>query len=101
MIGQTLRKTVEITNPQGFHMRPAAAFALLAGKFQSDVRVFNEDRHADGKSVLELFTLVALPGAQVTIEVCGPDAGDALDALVEVSKRPAEEPPDSPPSLGT
>jgi len=100
MIGQTLRTTVEITNPQGLHMRPATAFALLAGKFKSEVRVFNEDRSADGKSLLELFTLVVLPGAQVTIEVSGPDAGDALAALVEVINRPVEEPADPPPSLG-
>src|SRR6266542_1795783 len=80
MTGPTLRKQVVITNPQGLHMRPATAFALLAGKFQSDVRVFNEDRCANGKSVLELFTLVALPGAELTIEVSGPDAGAPDDS---------------------
>src|SRR5262245_32195789 len=100
MSGQTLRKTVEITNPQGFHMRPAAAFATLASKFKSDVHVYNEDRCADGKSVLELFTLIALPGAQVTIEVSGPDAGDALAALAEVINRRVEELPEPPPSAG-
>ena len=101
MTGPTLRKQVVITNPQGLHMRPATAFALLAGKFQSDVRVFNEDRCANGKSVLELFTLVALPGAELTIEVSGPDAGDALAALVEVINRPVEEPAEPPPASGS
>jgi phosphotransferase system HPr (HPr) family protein len=81
-------------------MRPATAFALLASKFQSEVRVFNEDRSANGKSVLELFTLVALPGAELIIEASGPDAGDALAALAEVINRPVEEPAEPPPSAG-
>src|SRR5262245_4786456 len=100
MTGPTLRKTVQMTNPQGLHMRPATAFATLANKFKSDVRVHHEGRTADGKSLLDLFTLVVLPGAEVTIEVSGPDAGEALAALVEVINRPVEEPADPPPTLG-
>jgi phosphotransferase system HPr (HPr) family protein len=84
MIGRTLSRKVLITNPQGFHMRPAAAFATVARKYQCEVYVLKEEQRVNGKSPLELLLLVALPGSELTIEVCGDDADDALNALVEV-----------------
>jgi phosphocarrier protein HPr len=93
MIRQTIRQSVLITNPQGFHLRPMAAFVRLALQYQCDVRVMREDRRADGKSVLELMSLAAEQGTELIVEVCGPDARDALPALVAViNSRPAEEP---------
>jgi len=92
MTGEPLHKKVLITNPQGFHMRPAAAFATRAKQFPGDVHVVKDDQRVDGKSVLELLCLAALPGSELTIEVSGPDAGPALDALVEIVNTPAEEP---------
>jgi len=97
MIGQTLRKKVLITNPQGFHMRPATAFARLALQFPCDVRVVKEDQSVDGKSPISLLTLCALPGTELTIEVSGPGAREALEALVGVINVPAEEPADGTP----
>jgi phosphocarrier protein HPr len=88
MTGPTLQQKVLVTNPQGFHMRPAAAFAGLAKKFHSDVRVIKDDQRVDGKSVLELMCLAAMPGSELTIEVSGDDAPDALTALVEIVNAP-------------
>ncbi len=94
MTGPTLRKTVLITNPQGFHLRPVAAFAKIALRFPScRVRVLKEDRTADGTSPLDLMTLAAEAGSELTIEVSGPDAGTVLAALAEVVNVPPEESP--------
>ncbi len=81
MNGEPLRRTVTIKDPQGLHMRPAAAFAKLARQFRSAVTVRREDRSVNGKSQLDLLLLAAEPGAELILEVSGEDAPDALAAL--------------------
>lgn len=85
MKGEPLRCTVKITNAQGFHMRPLKAFVELAGKYQSAVQVSrNEKEWFDGKSPWGALGLVgAGQGDEVTLEVTGADAEQALDVLVD------------------
>ena len=78
---ETLQRTVTVMDPQGLHMRPAAAFAKLARQFQSTVTVRRDDRSVNGKSQLDLMLLAAEPGAQLVLEVSGEDAATALSAL--------------------
>jgi phosphotransferase system HPr (HPr) family protein len=100
MSGEPLRQTVRIVNPQGFHMRPISAFIKCASRFESTVQLAKADSEAvNGRSVLALMGLGAEQGAELTVEVSGPDAEEALSALVEVLSRPVEEetePPVSP-----
>jgi phosphocarrier protein HPr len=91
MNGECLKKTVVITNPQGFHMRPVTKFAQLAGRFQSNVVVTKESQSVNGKSPFEMMLMLSLPGTELTVEVTGPDAREALDALVAVMEAPTEE----------
>lgn len=97
MNGVTLRRNVVIRNPYGFHMRPAAAFAETAGRFQSEVILINGDRRVDGRRILELMMLGADEGSEVVLEVSGPDADAAVEALVEILS--AAEPPEPPASM--
>jgi len=94
MNGPSLRRLVQITNPQGFHMRPKAAFVQLASRFQSDVTLHWEGAPFNGKSIFELMLLAAPEGSAVEVEVAGPDADAALEALLAVLAAPTEEPPD-------
>jgi phosphotransferase system HPr (HPr) family protein len=82
MNGPTHQQRVTINNPHGLHMRPAAAFATLANQFQASVWVCKDDKRACGSSVLDLLTLGAPQGCEILVEVSGPDAADALQALV-------------------
>jgi phosphotransferase system HPr (HPr) family protein len=92
MSGESLKKTVVVTNPQGFHMRPVTKFAETAGRYRSKVTVTREGVSVDGKSALELMTnMLSLPGTELIVEVDGPDAREALDALVAVMAAPTEE----------
>jgi phosphotransferase system HPr (HPr) family protein len=93
----TLQRTVRITNPQGLHMRPSVAFAELAGRYECQVTVHHEGRSVDGKSPWDLLLLAAMPGTELTIEAAGPDAEEALDALIDLLSRPPEEEPPVPP----
>jgi phosphocarrier protein len=78
-------------------MRPLTAFAQRAGQFQSTVTVAKDAQRVNGKSPLELMLLAAQQGTELTLEVCGADARDAIDVLAELLAAPApEEPPDTP-----
>jgi phosphotransferase system HPr (HPr) family protein len=84
MNGEPLLRTVTIQDPQGLHMRPAAAFAKRAREFQSTVTVRRDDRAVNGKSQLDLMLLAAEPGATLVLEVEGADAPAALAALADL-----------------
>lgn len=85
-----IRKTVVVANPHGLHMRPATAFATLARQFTCRVNVWNGTNKADGKSSLDLILLVALPGAELILELDGPDAATACDKLAEQLGSPGD-----------
>ncbi len=99
MSGEPLRQTVKIANPQGFHMRPISAFIKCASRFASTVNLIKDGEPVNGKSMMSLLGLGAEEGTELTVEVSGPDAAEALRALVEILSRPVEEecePPASP-----
>ncbi|MFO0880266.1 MAG: HPr family phosphocarrier protein [Gemmataceae bacterium] len=91
MNGAPLLRKVLLANPQGLHMRPSAAFVELAGRFESNVTVHHDGRSVNGKSLWDLLLLAAMPGSELTLEVDGPDAPQALDALSQLL---AATPPD-------
>ncbi len=62
-------------------MRPLTAFAQLAQQFESRVVVMKNGRSVDGKSPFEMFSMVSPRGAELVVEVSGPDAQSALEAL--------------------
>jgi phosphocarrier protein len=91
MSGETLRRTVRITNPAGFHMRPLTAFVQRAQKFQSTVLVAKDGKTVNGKSPLELMLLAAEQGTELVLEVSGPDAAAAIEELAKVLEAPSPE----------
>ncbi len=100
MNGESLRRKVVVQDPMGFHMRPLTAFAQRASQFQCSVTVEKEGQRVNGKSPLELMLLAAEQGTELTLEVCGPDAGAAIDVLTELLAAPAAEEPPEPPLKG-
>ncbi|MEX0865833.1 MAG: HPr family phosphocarrier protein [Pirellulales bacterium] len=78
------RRAVVVSNSQGLHARPADLFARTAGKFESKVEIINGSQRVDGKSILDVLTLAAVQGTELEIEAVGPDAGEALEALVKL-----------------
>jgi phosphocarrier protein HPr len=92
MKGDSIRQIVTINNAQGFHMRPMQAFVEAAVKFPCTVTVTRPGMPpVDGKSMLGLLGLVAVQGTELSIEVCGPNAGEAIKVLVEVFERNFDE----------
>ncbi|NBO92594.1 MAG: HPr family phosphocarrier protein [Planctomycetia bacterium] len=79
-----LQRKVLVANPNGLHLRPSAAFAELAARFESNVSVRFNDRAVNGKSIWDLISLAAMPGVELILEADGPDASEALEALAEL-----------------
>ena len=91
MQGDTCQHKVRITNPQGFHLRPAKNFVELARRFASGVTVSRDGRKVDGKSMFEMMQMLTPQGEELLVEASGPDAHEALRALVELIEASASE----------
>ena len=84
-MGQTARKTVEITNKRGLHARASAKFVAAVAAFERcDVRVAKDGLDAAGGSILGLMMLGAARGDTIEIIVDGHQAQARLDELVEL-----------------
>ena len=66
------------------HARPAGQLAVAAAKFGSDVSLTVGGRTANAKSVLAVMGLGATSGQQVTATATGPDAGQAVAAVIAI-----------------
>jgi phosphotransferase system HPr (HPr) family protein len=66
------------------HARPAGALAVTAARFVADVSLTVGDSRADAKSVLGVMGLGATSGQRVTVSALGPDAEDAVGAIIAV-----------------
>ena len=81
---ELLRSVVKIKNPNGFHMRPKAAFVEAALRFASEVKLIWEGQVFNGKSMFELMLVAAAEDSEVTLEVFGLDSHLALQELEKV-----------------
>jgi phosphotransferase system HPr (HPr) family protein len=73
-----------ITLGGDLHARPAGALAVAAGRFAAAVSVTAGTRTADAKSVLGVMGLGATSGQEVTVAADGPDADEAVAALIAI-----------------
>lgn len=78
----TNRADVTIRNKKGLHARASAKFVNCAEGFSAQVRVSRDGQTVGGTSIMGLLTLAASQGTTITIVAEGPDAREALIALV-------------------
>ena len=72
-----------VIDPAGLHARPAAKLVKVASRFESRVVLRTGERTVDVKSLIALLGLTVRPLAEITLVADGPDADDALAALVQ------------------
>nr|WP_305123212.1 phosphoenolpyruvate--protein phosphotransferase [Roseomonas sp. GC11] len=65
------------------HARPARELVGIARRFEAGITLLHGGRRADARSMIALLQLGAGPGAEITLEVTGPQAEAALAALRE------------------
>ena len=73
--------TLTVQHKVGLHARPAALLVQTANQFDCDIRVTHGDREANARSILNVLTLGAEQGAEITIRAQGADADQALATL--------------------
>ena len=83
---------VEIINKLGLHARAAAKLVQVASEYNSDVFIRFNGKEADGKSIMGIMMLAAKKGNTVEIATSGPDAQQALDAILEIIQNKFDEP---------
>jgi phosphotransferase system HPr (HPr) family protein len=71
-----------VLDPAGLHARPAAQFVRTASRFQSQIVLDTGDKTANAKSLVGILGLTIRPGAEVSLTADGPDADDAIAALL-------------------
>jgi phosphocarrier protein FPr len=75
-------EAVLIPNATGLHARPAAVLANLTKKFKSKVLLQRGDDQANAKSLVSIMGLDVGHGDKVVLVAEGPDAAEAIAALI-------------------
>ncbi len=71
-------KKLTIVNAQGFHMRPASAFATAMGKYASDVTIKHNGKDVNAKSLMNIIAACIKCGNEIEIVASGSDEEAAL-----------------------
>lgn len=76
-----LEQEFVVSNKLGIHARVAAQIVKVANQYQSEIWISKSGNKVNGKSILDILTLVCPHGSKVSVVVSGPDASEALNAL--------------------
>jgi len=77
-------RTVRIANPHGLHARPAAQIVERVMDLDADATIVTGERSANAFSITQIIALGASVGDEVTVSTTGPDAADAMNAVLQV-----------------
>jgi phosphocarrier protein HPr len=86
-----LRRTATITNQRGLHARASAKFVKLVATFNAEIMVRRGESIVSGESIMGLMMLAAGPGTCVELRAQGPQADDAMAALLDLINRKFDE----------
>ena len=78
----SFKATVTIVNQLGLHARAATKLVQLCRQFDAKIELQQEGRNADASSVLALLMLASSKGKNVDVVTDGPQAEQALHAVV-------------------
>jgi phosphocarrier protein len=73
---------IEIINKLGLHARASAKLTQVASRFPCDVTVARNGRKVNAKSIMGVMMLAATRGSTITLETSGPEADNAMAAMI-------------------
>jgi phosphocarrier protein len=74
--------TALIVNKRGLHARASAKLVEAAARFKSHITVTKDEQSVDARSIMGLMMLAASLGCEIEITAEGPDADEALIAIL-------------------
>jgi len=77
-------RRLTVTHQGGLHARPSLAIVKTAQRFQSRVLIHNGRQEANARDILQILSMGAAQGTEIRLSAEGPDAEEALDALVKL-----------------
>lgn len=86
-----LTREVTICNQKGLHARASARFVKRAADFDADLTVSRDGMSVAGTSIMGLMMLAAAKGSSITISARGPEASQALEAIVDLIEAKFDE----------
>jgi phosphocarrier protein len=75
-----------IINKKGLHARASAKIVEASARFSSEITVSKGGQSVNGLSIMGLMMLEASCGTEVEICAEGPDAADALKAILALAE---------------
>lgn len=82
-----ITRTATIGSSVGLHARPASLFTQAAAEYDFDITISFDGEEADAASILEVMTLGARHGDEVTLTCEDDSAAEALDKLAALLER--------------
>ena len=80
-------QSTTVRHEVGLHARPAAQFAKLAQRFNSDITVHCKSRSANAKSILSILGLGVTQNTTIEISAEGQDSEEAVKSLISLVER--------------
>ena len=71
-----------IKNKRGLHARASAKIVEASARFQSEIHVIKDGTAVNARSIMGLMMLAASIGSTVMITAEGPDAAEAMTAML-------------------
>lgn len=72
----------KIVNKRGLHARASAKLVEAAARFKSHITVSKDGQTVDARSIMGLMMLAASLGTEVELVCEGPDADEAMTAIL-------------------
>ena len=79
-----IKKNIRIQNKLGLHARASMRLLDCANRFASTIEIQFGKRTIDAKSIMDLLTLGAILGSEITLIVNGPDEDVAITTLTQL-----------------
>ncbi len=73
-----------ITDRVGIHARPAGMLVREAQKYRSEILVSKGKKEADAKNLMQIMSLGAKCGDEISVKVSGEDEEEACEAVEAV-----------------
>jgi phosphocarrier protein HPr len=77
-----LSATAKIANKRGLHARASAKIVEAAARFKSEITILKDGQRVNARSIMGLMMLAASQGSEIGLEAEGPDAPEAMKAML-------------------